>query len=218
MIQIIPAINVEKFEDLVKQVRAVEPYAGWVHFDVADGTFTPNVTWCEPFDLLDFKTDLFIEAHLMVAEPEKKIDRWLVPWVRRVIVHFEAIRDLDGLIKKCRKAKVEIGVAINPETPEGVLRPFCEKVDLVQILAVKPGLAGQQFDEKALKKIHHLRRICPLSPMEVDGGIKVGLARQAVRAGADILVSASAIFGTGKSVEYAIRELKEDAITGLTEE
>ena len=218
MIQIIPAINVEKFEDLIKQVRAVEPYAGWVHFDAADGTFTSNEIWHEPFDLLNFKTDLFIEVHLMVAKPEKKIDRWLVPWVRRVIVHFETVRDLNEIIKKCRKAKVEIGVAINPETPEGVLKPFCEKVDLIQILAVKPGLAGQKFDERALRKIHHLRRLCPLSIIEVDGGIQVGVARQAVRAGADILVSASAIFGTGKSVEYAIRELKNDAVAGLLEE
>lgn len=214
MIQIIPAINVQTFEELKRQAREVEPYVNWVHLDAVDGTFTKNKTWHESFDLLDFKTDLFLEVHLMAVEPEKKIDRWFVPGVRRIIVHFEAVRDMDQIIKKCRKAKVEIGIALNPETPEGVLKPFCERVDLIQILAVHPGLAGQEFSPAMLKKITRLRHLCPLSIIEVDGGIKVGVAREAVRHGADILVSASAIFGA-KDVGHAIRDLKADAVSAL---
>lgn len=212
MIQIIPAINVKTFDELKKQVRAVEPYVSWVHFDVADGTFTKNKTWHEPFDLIHFKTDLFIEAHLMVDEPEKKIHRWIAPGVRRLIVHLEAVRDMDEIIKKCRKARVEIGIAINPETPEGMVKAFCERVDLLQVLAVKPGLAGQKFNAGILKKIHHLRYLCPLSLIEVDGGVRVGVAHKAVHQGAEVLVSASAIFGS-TDIARAIRALKDDAIS-----
>lgn len=207
MIEIIPSINVRTFEEVQEHIKKVEPYVEWCHLDVTDGIFSKHLTWHDPRDLLNLETRLNVEVHLMVSEPEKILDQWLVKPVKRVIVHLEAAKDLDLIIKKCREAGVEIGLAINPETFWGKLEPWFKKVDMVQVLTVHPGPSGQEVDwPEMLGKIRHIRERCPSCIIEADGGINPESAKKATDVGVDILVSGVYIFDSG-NVETAIKSL-----------
>ena len=194
-VEIIPAINAEIFAEVERRIRLVEPFVRWVHLDIADGTFTPNILWHDPADLASFKTPLAVELHLMIARPEDKIASWLVPGVKRVIVHHETLSDADIIMDACGAAGVETGIAIATETPWTALQQYFGKTSFFQILAVRPGRAGQEFQASNYDKIRDLRTACPSCTIEVDGGVKIGVARQCVEAGANILAAASAIFG-----------------------
>ena len=198
---LIPAINVDDFEEVEKRIKSVEPFvnpaaggAGWVQLDITDGTFTKNTTWHNAEDLLSLKTPLKIEVHLMINDIEERIDEWLIAPVNRIIFHLEAAKDPDFVIGKCREAKKEVGIAIGPDTPWTQLVPFLKKVDLIQILGVYPGLAGQEFQEDCFDKIRHLRKEYPKCIIEVDGGMDKETAKKAVAAGTNIIIAASAIF------------------------
>ena len=158
MTEIIPSINVPTFEEVQERVKKVEPYVTWCHLDVTDGIFSKHPTWRDPDDLPKLDTRLKIEVHLMVEKPERVIDQWLVGPVKRLIVHLEATQDAELIIQKCRAAGVEIGLAINPETSWEALAPWFGKVDMVQTLAVHPGLSGQLPDETTGDKIINIRR------------------------------------------------------------
>jgi ribulose-phosphate 3-epimerase len=214
MIEIIPAVNAETFEEVKKRLKMVEPFVEWAQLDVADGTFTKNTTWHEASDLLSLETPLKIEAHLMINDIEERVENWLIAPVKRIIFHLEAARDPDFVIEKCRayrqagkKAGKEVGIAIGPDTPWTQLVPYLDKVDLIQILGVYPGLAGQKFQEECFDKIMHLRKECPKCIIEVDGGMEKMTAKKAIEAGANIINAATAIFGA-KDIKKAIEELE----------
>lgn len=207
MIEIIPAINEEEFEEVEKKIRLIESYAKWVHLDVADATFTRNTLWHEPADLVGVKTPLLIEAHLMISDIEERIENWLSVNVKRIIFNLEASKDPDFIIDKCRQAGVEVGLSIGPDTPWTQIVPYLKKIDLAQILSVYPGLAGQKFIEEGFDKIVNIRKKCPSCVIEVDGGMNPETAKKAAEAGANIIVAASYIWGSG-DIEKAINELK----------
>ncbi len=197
MLQIIPAINAETWNEVAEKIRRVEDFSEWVHIDVADGTFTPNSLWHNPLDLVGFKTKSKIEIHLMEDRPEERIEAWLTKPVDRVIVHFEVAHDLNHIIRECRKDEIQIGLSVAPHTSWTHFKPYVGRVDLFQILAVHPGEAGQEFDEfqhHNLAKIKHLRAFAPKAIIEVDGGITPQTGDECVRAGANILVSANYVF------------------------
>lgn len=206
LVEVIPSINVRTFEEVQERIKKVEPYVNWCHLDITDGVFSKHLTWHDPRDLLNLETKLDVEVHLMVAEPEKALDQWLIKPITRVIVHLEAAKDLDLIIKKCREAKVEIGLAINPETFWGKLKPWCGRVDLFQILTVKPGPSGQKIDEGSFDKIAHLRQNCLGSKIEIDGGINHETAKKAKEAGADVLIAGAYIFNS-QDIKAAIESL-----------
>lgn len=210
MPEIIPAINTEDFEEVKRCVKLVEPYAKWVHLDVADGTFTPNTIWHNAPDLLELETNLLVEVHLMIADMDTRWQEWVLPKVRRVIFHLEAAHNPELVLNKIKENNKEVGVAARPETDWKKLEPFCEKADLVQTLAVPPGRAGQGFRLETLDKIKHLRKRHPKCIIEVDGGINLEMGKQCVEAGANIIAAASFIF-SNKNVEEAIEELKNAA-------
>ncbi|TSC79723.1 MAG: ribulose-phosphate 3-epimerase [Parcubacteria group bacterium Gr01-1014_29] len=209
-VEIIPSINAETFAEVQKKIRLVEPYVSWVHLDVADGSFTDITLWHNPDDLLEFQTPLFIEVHLMLDRIDERADEWLKPNVRRLIFHREASRDPDTVIEACRRADIQPGIAIRPDTPVEDVFPYLAKIDLVQTLAVVPGRAGQKFIPETLSKISALRYACSACRVEVDGGIDTNTALQVVRAGADTLVVASAIFNTS-DIKKAVEELRSHA-------
>jgi len=194
MIEIIPSINVPTFEEVQERIKKVEPYVSWCHLDVTDGVFSKHLTWHDPADLPRLDTKLKAEVHLMVEEPEKIIDRWLVAPVGRIIVHLEAVRDPELIIKKCREAGIEVGFAINPETFWGKLAPWLGKVNLLQVLAVPPGPSGQKMGDDAIDKVAHLRAQGSGCIIEIDGGVNFETAKKAIAAGADILIAGSVIF------------------------
>lgn len=206
MIEIIPSINAPTFEEAEEKIKKVEPFVKWCHLDVTDGIFSKHLTWHNPLDLPRFNTKLNAEAHLMIEKPEEAIENWLASPVKRIIVQLEAVNDLDLIVNKCRKAKIEIGLSINPETFWGKLTPWFGKVDLIQILAVHPGLSGQAIQEDALEKVKKVRETCPGCKIEFDGGVNLETAEKIIESGADILVAGSAIF-SAPDIGLAIRRL-----------
>ena len=205
-LQVIPAINVDSFEEAKEKIKLVEPYVDWVQLDVADGTFTQNTIWHNSSDLLSFKTPLKLEVHLMINNINEEVGDWLFEPVKRVIFHLETSKSPDLVIKKCREAKKEVGIAIGPDTPWTRLVPFCSKVDMFQILSVYPGLPGQKFIEGSVDKIKALRLKCPSAIIEVDGGVDAEVAKKVKEAGADIVCAASYIFKSD-DIKRAIKEL-----------
>lgn len=206
--QIIPTINTNSFEEIQKRVKLVEPHVSWVQIDAADGTFTKNTIWHNAGDLLSLETPLDIEVHLMLDKIEDRIEEWFLAPVKRIIFHLETAKDPHFVIKKCKDAGKEVGIAIGPDIPWTRLVPFYERVDLFQILSVYPGLAGQEFIEESLEKISDLRKNCPDAIIEVDGGINKETAKKCKEAGADIVSAASYIFNSDDAVR-AIDELKQ---------
>lgn len=206
MVEIIPAINAETWEEIVQKIRLVEPFTKWVHLDVADGTFTPNTLWHNPLDLVGFETPVNLEIHLMEDQPEERIEAWLLKPVKRIIVHYEVTHDLGFILTECHRERIQVGLAIDSHTSWTVLKPFVHTVDIFQILAVHAGGAGQEFELHNISKIKHLRQFCPECIIEVDGGINPEVAHDAIKARADIIVSASYVFNH-PSPKLAIKEL-----------
>jgi len=194
MVEIIPSINALTLEEVQKRIARVEPYVSWCHLDVTDGVFSRHPTWHDPADLSRFETKLKCEVHLMIERPEDAVDQWLVEPIRRVIVHWEAMRDPEFVIQKCRDTGREIGFAIKPGTSWEGLKPWFEKIDMVCALRVPPGASGQQMHSEMLVEIRHIRNACPECIIEVDGGVNPETAGRAAAAGADILVAGAAIF------------------------
>lgn len=208
MVEIIPAINAESFEEVAQKIKLVEPYSKWVHLDVADGTLTKNTIWHNAGDLNQLQISLSIEVHLMINNVEKRIENWLLPNIKRIIFHLEAVDDPNFIINKIHEAGKEAGIAINPETSWTQLQPYFDKIDLIQLLGVHPGLAGQKFDKEVLHKIEEVRKNCSDCIIEADGGMNLETIPKTAQAGADIIVAASAIF-KDDNIEKNINDLKQ---------
>ena len=219
MTEIIPSINARTFEEVKERIKKVEPYVSWCHLDVTDGVFSKHLTWYDPRDFVSLVgsdptkqgqtllTLLSIEVHLMVAEPEKIIEQWLVKPVKRLIFHIEAMKDPEMVIKKCRDAGVAVGFAINPETFWGKLEPWFGKCDIYQVLAVHPGPSGQELTEETYDKVIHIRKACPQCIIEVDGGVNPETAKRALESGANLLVAGNYIFSS-EDIKQAIENLR----------
>jgi len=205
--QVIPAINADNREVAEKQIKIAARFSDWVHLDVVDGVFSPHVTWGSPEDLKSLSVKLNFEVHLMVANPEGVIDAWLrTGLIKRVIVHLEAMTDSVYILEKCRKYGVDAMLAINPNTEVERLLAHKDDFRFLQILAVTPGWAGQKFNESAIRKIKFIRQNATNAIIEVDGGINPDTAKLSKEAGANIVVSASYIFGS-KDPQRAFNEL-----------
>lgn len=208
MIEIVPTINAESFDDVEKKIRRVESFTNWIQVDVADGTFTPNSLWHNPQDLVNFTTKANLEVHLMLNNIEEKVASWLVPCVKRIIFQVETTNNPEKVIKIIKDAGKEVGLAVGPENSYEKLLPFVGKVDMFQFLAVNPGFAGQNLKEEALEGIKMMRKNCPECIIEIDGGVSEENIKEVVQAGANYIVSASAIFNKENPIE-AIKNLKE---------
>lgn len=203
---VIPAINETSFEAVKEKVKKAAEFSEWIHIDVVDGVFAPNITWdnagdLESIKLLNFSIPQLLnfkfEVHLMVANPEAIIDSWLrTGMVKRVIIHLEAMTDSVYLLEKCKKYNAECMLAINPGTEVERLYAHASDFKFFQILAVYPGLAGQEFKPEIINKINSLRKQVPSAIIEVDGGITPETAKLVKEAGADILISASYIWNS----------------------
>jgi ribulose-phosphate 3-epimerase len=219
VIRIAPSILSADFTRLAEEVRAVES-AGVdrVQIDVMDGRFVPNITFGTlAVESLRMKTRLLLEAHLMVSPPEGFIEAFARAGADTIIVHQEATPHLHRAIQQIHALGKKAGVAINPATPALMISEVMTLVQLILVMTVNPGFGGQEFIPETLPKIRQIRNVirqrnlkCEL---EVDGGIHVQTAPQAVEAGADVLVAGSAIFGSPEGVEAALRRLQESAMT-----
>lgn len=196
MTEIIPSINVRAFAEVEERIRLVEPYVQWCHLDVTDGVFSSHETWKNPADLAGLETNLNIEVHLMVSNPDDAIDDWFLVHVKRVIVHAEAVKNFDLIREKCRDRGIELGIAVNPETPVEAFEPYIGKADVFLFLTVPPGPSGNPMHENTVGKITSFRKSCAECIIEVDGGVNPETGAAAVKAGANILVAGKYIFSS----------------------
>ena len=206
MPEVRPAILEENFEEVKKRITQVKPYVKRVHIDIMDGEFVPNTTFNEPEKLEGI--DIEIVPHLMVKHPVFEIKKWDLPNVKEIIVHFEAIQNLDEVINAAGSIDKKIGIAINPGTSTYDIKDNLDKFSLVLVMGVEPGFSGQAFNNDVLEKIRILKEVKPDMPVEVDGGVDMSTKNQIIRAGADILSANSAIF-KADNIEEAIKELSK---------
>lgn len=197
--EVIPALNCHlgDFDCIRGKVRAAEHFSEWIHLDVADGRFTFNKTWGDPVKWKNLGAKLKLEVHLMVEEPEKIAQEWLEAGAKRLIVHAETLTpgSVEKILSLAKEYGAEAMLAFSPETGLETAAEYIGLFQEFQILAVHPGLPAQNFLPLVLEKVKALRGEYPKARIEVDGGINSETGKLSKNAGADILISASYIFG-----------------------
>ena len=199
-ILVAPSILSADFARLAEEVRAVEAAgADWLHVDVMDGRFVPNITIGPPVvRALRRVTRLPLDVHLMIVEPERYVDAFAEAGADTITVHVEACTHLHRTLCHVRSLGKRAGVTMNPSTPEDSLRYVLEVCDQVLVMSVNPGFGGQSFLREVLPKVSAIRRMIDATgrpiDLEIDGGITAETAPEAIAAGARVLVAGNAVF------------------------
>lgn len=193
--------------------------ADWIHVDVMDGRFVPNITFGMPLvKAFDSLTDKPLDVHLMIVEPEKYIEEFRRAGADIITVHYEACTHLHRTLQQIKATGAKAGVALNPHTPVQMLFDILEDIDVVCLMSVNPGFGGQKFIYSTLQKIRTLkdeiitRNLDTL--IEIDGGVGLQNADSILSAGADVLVAGNAVFGAADPIE-AIAQFKAIEIMKL---
>lgn len=210
-----PSILSADFARLADAVLAVErASADWIHVDVMDGHFVPNLTF-GPKMVADLRkaTRLPLDVHLMIERPEDWVDRYADAGATYLTVHVEACQDVAGTLEAIRARGVRPGLTLNPETPVEAVLPYLDSLDLALVMSVRPGFGGQKFIESALDKVRTIRAALDArnltAALEVDGGIKPDNVARVVAAGATVLVAGSAVFEDPDGPAAALRKFKQ---------
>ena len=201
-----PSILAADFNRLGEQIRIVQDCGSQaLHFDVMDGLFVPSISFGMPvLASIRKETDLFLDVHLMIREPVRYIREFTESGADLITVHYEACSDVAATLRAIREAGVKVGMSIRPETPVSVLRPFVKSLDLILIMSVNPGFGGQKFMEGTYAKLSEVRQMYAevfgyaygddVPRLEVDGGINLQNVASVLAAGADTIVTGSAVF------------------------
>jgi len=210
-----PSILSADFARLAEAVIAVEKAgADWIHVDVMDGHFVPNLTF-GPKMVADLRkaTRLPLDVHLMIERPEEWVDRYADAGATYLTIHVEATRDVPGTLAAIRGRGVRPGLTLNPETAVDAVLPYLGSVDLALVMSVHPGFGGQTFIESALEKVRAIREALDerklAAELEVDGGVKPDNCARVVAAGATVLVAGSAVFEDPAGPPAALRKFRE---------
>lgn len=213
-VRLAPSILSADFSKIAAQIEAVEAGgADMFHLDTMDGCFVPNISW-GPKIVHDLRklTKLPFDAHLMIVDPERYVDRFAHAGCDYITFHYEATPHAHRLLHHLRSLGVKAGIAVNPQTPVGMLQDLVEEADLVLIMSVNPGFGGQPFIERALAKLAEARAMIdelnPACELEVDGGIGEGNIERACAAGATIIVAGSSVFES-EDPERAVKALRQ---------
>jgi len=217
IIKLAPSILAADFARLGEQVREAEAAgADYIHVDVMDGHFVPNIT-VGPLVVKAIRgvTRLPLDVHLMIEEPERHIDAFAAAGADILVIHPEVSPHLHRVIEQIKGHGLRAGVALNPATPLAAIEEVLAEVDLALIMSVDPGFGGQEFIEDVLPKVRRLRRLLDEQglavELEIDGGITPETAPRCVEAGVRVLVAGTAIFNKKGSVADNMARLRESA-------
>jgi ribulose-phosphate 3-epimerase len=215
MIKLAPSILSADFARLGEQIDEVaRAGADYIHVDVMDGHFVPNITIGAPVVAsIRAVTSLPLDVHLMIEHPERYISEFVKAGADIITVHIEASPHLHATIRLIKELGAKAGVSINPATPISAVEEFLRHVDLVLVMSVNPGFGGQSFIPETLPRIASIRKILDdrglSAELEVDGGINADNAPDIVKAGADVLVAGNSVFRAQEGISGAMRRLRE---------
>lgn len=219
MIEIIPAIMPKDYEHLDEMMSLFVGVAPLVQLDIMDGKFVPERTWPYPrdphFEAISKEEEgmprweeIDFEADLMISDPELAVPKWVSAGANRVIVHVESMKDFEVIRAAVPEGMIELGLAINNDTPLSILDPYLDRIDFVQCMGIAQiGFQGQPFDERVVERVRTLRAMKPEMPISVDGSVNFDTARILADAGATRLVSGSAILEADDFTQ-AVAQLK----------
>ena len=197
-----PSILSADFANLQKDVEMInQSLADWIHVDVMDGVFVPNISFGFPvIKSIKKHSKKPLDVHLMIVKPENYISQFRDAGADTLSIHFEASVHLHRSIQQIKQTEMKVGVAINPHTPVSMLEPVIAEIDLICLMSVNPGFGGQKFIESTYSRIAELKEIIvrnqSKAKIEIDGGVDLKNASKLIQAGADVLVAGNTVFSS----------------------